>query len=95
MSPLASAVLLIDEKASLVKDNVECVFRSAPLNFMDFDSDGKCTHTTKSLMQQVESLCKHLHVFQNVFKPTASNPLALSDFYRPKSEPEVKQKPKR
>jgi len=44
-------------------------------------------------MQQVEPLCKLL--FQNVFKPTASNPLALSDFYRPKKENEVKEKPKR
>ena len=61
------------EKPCLIKDNVDCVFRSVPFNYIGVDSDGKCIHTTKSLMQQV----------------------ALSDFYRPKRENEVKEKPKR
>ena len=73
---------------------MDCVFRSAPFNYIDVGSDGKCIHTMKSLMQQVELLCKHL--FQNVFKPTASNPLALSDFLSAKKkETEIKAKAKR
>ena len=92
-TPLASAVLLIDEKASLVKDNVECVFRSAPLNYVGLIPDGKCIDTTKPLLQQVQPLC--IHLFQNVFKPTNANPLALLDFYQPNKQTEVKERPKR
>jgi hypothetical protein len=92
-TPLASAVLLIDEKASLLKDNVKFVFRSAPLNYVGLVPDGKCIDTTKPLLQQVEPLCKHL--FQNVFKPTDNNPLASLDFYQPNKQTEVVQRPKR
>jgi hypothetical protein len=69
-TPLASwcdGTYTIAEKPRLVEDNVDCVFRSAPFNYIGVDSDGKWIHTTKSLMKQVEPFCKLL--FQNVFTP--------------------------
>ena len=63
------------------------------MNYVGLNSDGKCIDTTKPLLQQVQPLCKHL--FQNVFKPTNANPLALLDFYQPNKQTEVKERPKR
>ena len=90
-TPLASPVLLIDDKACLVEDGVELVFRSAPLNYIGLVPEGKCIDDTKPLLRQVEPLCKHL--FQNVLKATDSNPLPKLDF-KPKKENQVTQRPK-
>ena len=66
----------IDEKACLMQDNVECVF--VPLNFMDFDSDGKCGPTTKSLIA-ANGTSLQTPIYSNMFSsPPFAIPQALS-----------------